>query len=67
MKLIDGLRVVRTGAVGLELSLCGFGWGRDLFHRYVRLGVVTIYVSTQRLDRVLAMWREARRVLKGRG
>lgn len=66
MKL-DDLRVLRTGAVGVEFSLAGFGLGRDLFHSYVKLGVVTLYVSSQRLDRVLAMWRQARDVLKGRG
>lgn len=57
-------RVIRTGAIGIELSFCGFGYGRDLFHVYVRLGLVTLYLSSQRLDRVLAMWREARAVLR---
>lgn len=64
MKLED-LRVLRTGAFGVEFSLAGFGWGRDLFHSYVKVGVVTLYVSSQRLDRVLSMWREARRALRG--
>jgi len=62
---LDDLRVIRTGALGIELSLCGFGTGRDLFHAYVKLGVLTLYVSSQRLDRVLAMWAEARRTLAG--
>lgn len=53
-------RVIRSGAIGAELSLCGFGWGRDLFHAYVRLGVITVYVASQRLDRVLAAWKAAR-------
>lgn len=66
MKL-DDLRVLRTGAIGVEFSLAGFGAGRDLFHSYVRLGLVTLYVASQRLDRMLAMWRQARDVLKGRG
>lgn len=66
MKL-DQLRVLRTGAFGVEFSLAGFGWGKDLFHRYLKLGLVTFYVSSQRLDRVLGMWRAARNALRGRG
>ncbi len=66
MKL-DDLRVLRTGAAGLELSLCGFGYGRDLFHIYLKLGIATVYLSSQRLDLVLAMWREATKTLKGPG
>lgn len=60
-------RVIRTGAFGVEFSLCGFGGGRDLFHAYVKLGIVTLYVASQRLDRVLAMWRRARETLAGPG
>lgn len=57
-------RVIRTGAAGVEFSLCGFGCGRDLFHVYVRLGLVTLYLSAYRLDRMLAMWNAARKALK---
>lgn len=64
MKL-DDLRVLRTGAFGVEFSLTGFGYGRDLFHAYVRLGLVTVYVSSRRLTDVLAMWKAARDVLRG--
>jgi hypothetical protein len=59
-------RVLRTGAFGVEFSVCGFGWGRDLFHVYVRLGLITIYLASQRLDRVLSMWKAARDALRGR-
>lgn len=57
-------RVICRGAIGVELSLCGFGYGRDLFHVYVRLGLVTLYLSAHRLDRVLTMWKTAREHLR---
>ena len=55
------------GAIGLEIhAWAGFGAGRDLFHRYARIGVVTVYASAHRLDRVLAMWQAARAALRGK-
>ena len=57
---------VCRGAVGIEFHCwAGIGVGRDLFHRYARLGVMTVYASAYRLDRVLAMWNAARDVLRG--
>lgn len=58
-------RVIRTGAFGVEFTLwCGVGWGTDLFHAYVKLGIATLYVSRFPLIRVLSMWRAARDKLK---
>lgn len=59
-------RIIRTGAFGVEFSFCGFGCGRDLFHVYLKVGLVTLYLTSRRLDRVLAMWRSARDVLRER-
>jgi hypothetical protein len=53
------------GALGIEFGFCGFGWGSDLFHRYLKLGIVTLYLSEQRLEAMLKMWRRARDVLRG--
>ncbi len=60
-------RVIRTGAAGIEFSLCGFGVGKDLFHVYAKLGVVTLYLATRRLDLLLALWKAARNRLAGVG
>lgn len=60
------LRVIVRGGAGIELGLVGFGWGRDLFHRYLKLGVVTLYITTEPLARYLARQRAAREELKGR-
>lgn len=54
------------GAAGIELGFCGFGGGRDLFHRYVRLGVVTLYITTTPLYRFLKTMRAVRDELRGR-
>lgn len=54
------------GALGIEFGLCGFGWGRDLFHRYVRVGVVTLYVTSTPLYRFLKLYAAARDQLRGR-
>lgn len=44
----------RDGAIGVELSLwCGFGLHRDLFFVYVRLGIVTLYLTSRRLHRFI--------------
>lgn len=57
-------RVMKYGAVGFELTMwCGFGAGRNLYHAYLRLGIVTLYASRFRLDRVFAMWTAARNQL----
>lgn len=64
-KRITDWHVIARGAVGIELGLVGFGRGRDLFHRYLKLGVVTLYITTRPLPRFLAMYREARDVLRG--
>lgn len=56
------LEAIRDGAIGVELCLwCGFGIDRgEGGHRFIRLGVVTLYGSRWRLDRFLAMWRAAK-------
>lgn len=55
------------GAIGLELhGWLGIGLERDLFHRYARLGLVTLYVSTTALHPFLKMMAQARDVLRGR-
>lgn len=59
-------RVIVRGGFGIEFSLCGFGAGRDLFHRYVRLGIVTLYITSRPLHRFLNMMRAAREVLRGK-
>lgn len=64
---ITDWRIVARGAIGVEISLwCGFGIGRNLFHVYVRLGVVTLYAASRRLDRFLALWDAARAELRNR-
>jgi len=53
-------------AVGIELhGWVGFGVDRDLFHRYARVGLVTVYVTDVRLHDFLNMMRAARDVLRG--
>jgi hypothetical protein len=55
------------GAVGLELhGWHGIGAGRDLFHHYAVLGVITVYATTTPLYRFLKMMREARDVMRAR-
>lgn len=55
------------GAIGLELhGWQGIGGHRDLFHGYLILGVVTLYLSSVTLHRLLGKYREARDVLRGR-
>lgn len=61
------LRVIVRGGAGIELGFVGFGWGGDLFHRYLSLGVVTLYITTEPLVRYLARQRAAREELKGEG
>lgn len=51
-------RVILQGAIGIEFALCGFGGGKNLFHVYVHLGVLTIYVSAKRLDQLIALYRD---------
>ncbi|WP_020699591.1 hypothetical protein [Reyranella massiliensis] len=51
-------RVLAQGAIGIEIALCGFGAGKSLFHVYVHLGVVTIYVTSRRLDRMIKLYRD---------
>lgn len=59
-------RVLTQGAVGIELALCGFGVGRNLFHVYVRLGLVTLYVTSRRLDKMIALYGDILGKAKGR-
>lgn len=59
-------KVICRGGFGIEFSLCGFGGGRDLFHRYLRMGLVTVYVTTTPLHKFLKRMRAARDVLRGR-
>lgn len=59
-------RVIARGGAGIEFGLVGFRAGRDLFHRYISLGVVTLYVTTRPLPRFLEMYRAARLALRGR-
>lgn len=53
------------GAVGIELhGWLGIGAGRDLFHRYARLGVITVYVTSQPLYPFLKILKAARDALR---
>lgn len=61
---ITDWHVIARGAVGIELGLVGFRAGRDLFHRYISLGVVTLYITTQPLPRFLKMMSGARDVMR---
>lgn len=60
-------RVIARGGFGIEFGLVGFHAGRDLFHRYLSLGLVTVYLTTRQLPRFVEMYRTARDVLRGRG
>jgi hypothetical protein len=60
-------RVIVRGGAGIEFSLCGFGWGSDLFHRYIRCGLFTLYVTTTPLHDFLKRMKAAREALRGRG
>lgn len=59
-------RVLAQGAVGVELALCGFGFGKNLYHVYIHLGLVTIYLTSRRLDRVMALLKNILLEAKGR-
>ena len=60
-------RPICRGAFGLEIhGWLGIGAGRDLFHRYARLGLVTVYVTTTPLYRFLKMMKAARDVLRAK-
>lgn len=53
------------GAIGIELhGWVGIGIDRDLFHGYVRLGLVTLYVTSVALHPFLKMMAAARDVLR---
>lgn len=61
-------RVLTQGAFGIELSLwCGFGYGRNLFHVYVHIGVATLYLTSRRLDLMVGLYRDILGKAKGRG
>jgi hypothetical protein len=60
-------RVILQGAIGIEFAFCGFGVGKNLFHVYARLGVLTIYVSAKRLDQLVALYRDVLSKAKERG
>lgn len=55
------------GAIGIEFTLCGFGGGRDLFHHYLCLGVVTLYVTTKPLYRLVKIMQATRAALRSDG
>lgn len=56
------------GAIGIELhGWVGIGIDRDLFHRYARLGLVTLYVSSTPLHHFLRMMKAARDALRDAG
>jgi hypothetical protein len=61
-------RVICRGGAGIELSLwCGFHAGRDLFHVYLSLGVVTLYLTSTPLHDFLKRMKAGRDALRGDG
>jgi len=58
-------RVIARGGAGIEFGLVGFGAGRDLFHRYIRLGVVTLYITSKPLHRFLSMMAKTHAAMRG--
>lgn len=66
MKLISEIewRVIARGGAGIEFGVVGFHAGRDLFHRYISFGVVTLYITTKPLPRFLELYRKAREALR---
>lgn len=65
---IGDWRVLHRGALGIEVTAwCGFGFGKNLFHIYARLGVFTVYASSLSLDRLLARMAAVRDAMRGGG
>lgn len=59
-------KVICRGGFGIEFYLwCGFHAGRDLFHCYLSLGVVTVYLTSTPLHDFLKRMRAARDALRG--
>lgn len=59
-------KVICRGGFGVEFSIwCGFHAGRDLFHYYISVAVVTLYLTTTPLHDFLKRVRAGREALRG--
>lgn len=63
----DAIKKATDCGVGIELSLwCGFGVMRDLYYVEARLGMVTLYLTSRRVHRMVALLGNILSVAKAR-